>query len=301
MDKETKTNRKINYIFIVLTVILIIVVGIGGWFLGTKFASREDDLSEKLESNENKIPEKVEKIDDTKEYIYDAEYVYEHKFEKYKEFASTKDAVKTLNYGIEVEYTEGTQYLENLKVPYINIQSEAVDLINNQIEKLYLEYAKSFEDNAVAINTSEALPIASHILTYRSFISNDILSVVIIYDSESTSRWNLQYLTYNIDLQSGNLLSYEGVLSRLGYDKVSTLEKVEEAITEKVTTLWTQYKIQLPETEKERFINEAKERLEESISAKQVQVFINNDNINIIEKIEYGDESFDSYVFEILK
>lgn len=301
MDKKSKDNRKTSYILIVISIILILTVGIGGWFLGTKFATRDDDLAKNTNTNTNVVPEKVEKEDDSKDYVYDATYTYENKFTEYKEYANAVDAVKTLNHGIEVEYTEGTQYLENLKVPYINIKSETAEKVNEQIETLYLEYAKSFEDYAVAVNESASLPIASHILTYRSFIAKDILSIVIIYDKEATSNWNLKYLTYNFDLKTGSMLSYEGVLSRLGYDKETTLENIKKLISDKINSLWIEYQIKLPETEKEKFILEASERLESSISSKEILFFVNDNLLNVIEKIEYGDESSNSYIFSIHK
>ncbi len=299
MDKKSKENRKTSYILIAVSIVLILVVGIGGWILGTKFTSREDEITESDKPVESK--KKVEKEEESKEYVYEATYAYENQYKTYKEFINTKDEVKKLNYGIEVEYTEGTQYLENLKVPYINIKSDAAQKVNEKIKNLYLEYAKSFEDNAKIVNDKSDLPVANHILTYRTYTYQDILSVIIIYDREATSIWDLKYLTYNFDLKTGNLLSYEGLLSRLDYEKEESQTKIEELMTEKIKSLWAEYKIKLPVTEQERFIEEAKEQLEESISSKQILLFVKDGNLNIIEKIEYGSEEYPYYVFELLK
>ena len=212
-----------------------------------------------------------------------------------------KDEIKKINYGIEVEYREGTQYLEDLRVPYINIKTEVAQKVNEQIKNLYLEYALSFDTNAKIVNDKEDLPVARHILTYQTYIHQDILSVIIIYDKEATSNWNLQYMTYNFDLKTGNVLSYEGLLSRLGYEKETAQTELEELIGEKIKSLWTEYQIKLPVSEQERFILEAKESLQESIASKKVLMFVKDGNLNVLERISYGTEDNSYYIFELTK
>ncbi len=299
MDKKSKENRKVSYIWIIISIILIVSVGIGGWLLGTKFATREDEIP-KIDKPVEET-KKLEKEDESKDYVYEASYSYENKYQTYKEFPNVKDEIKKINYGIEVEYREGTQYLEDLRVPYINIKTEVAQKVNEQIKNLYLEYALSFDTNAKIVNDKEDLPVARHILTYQTYIHQDILSVIIIYDKEATSNWNLQYMTYNFDLKTGNVLSYEGLLSRLGYEKETAQTELEELIGEKIKSLWTEYQIKLPVSEQERFILEAKESLQESIASKKVLMFVKDGNLNVLERISYGTEDNSYYIFELTK
>jgi len=299
MDKKSKENRKVSYILIIISIILIVSVGIGGWLLGTKFATREDEIP-KIDKPVEET-KKLEKEDESKDYVYEASYSYENKYQTYKEFPNVKDEIKKINYGIEVEYREGTQYLEDLRVPYINIKTEVAQKVNEQIKNLYLEYALSFDTNAKIVNDKEDLPVARHILTYQTYIHQDILSVIIIYDKEATSNWNLQYMTYNFDLKTGNVLSYEGLLSRLGYEKETAQTELEELIGEKIKSLWTEYQIKLPVSEQERFILEAKESLQESIASKKVLMFVKDGNLNVLERISYGTEDNSYYIFELTK
>jgi len=290
MDKKSKENRKVSYIWIIISIILIVSVGIGGWLLGTKFATREDEIP-KIDKPVEET-KKLEKEDESKDYVYEASYSYENKYQTYKEFPNVKDEIKKINYGIEVEYREGTQYLEDLRVPYINIKTEVAQKVNEQIKNLYLEYALSFDTNAKIVNDKEDLPVARHILTYQTYIHQDILSVIIIYDKEATSNWNLQYMTYNFDLKTGNVL---------GYEKETAQTELEELIGEKIKSLWTEYQIKLPVSEQERFILDAKESLQESIASKKVLMFVKDGNLNVLERISYGTEDNSYYIFELTK
>lgn len=90
-----------------------------------------------------------------------------------------------------------------------------------KLKELYLENAKTFDSCATKENAD--LISCSQILTYKTYTYNNILSVVVIYATQSTSTWVLNYNTYNFNLRNGELLTYDNVLSKLGYNRNDTI------------------------------------------------------------------------------
>ncbi|UKI27475.1 MAG: hypothetical protein L6V91_02320 [Bacilli bacterium] len=70
-------------------------------------------------------------------------------------------------YGLSVSGRIGKQYLSDLKVPYLNINSDYAKASNEEIKKIYIEYAKRF-DACAEIDQDKAVS-CSQILTYKTF------------------------------------------------------------------------------------------------------------------------------------
>lgn len=245
----------------------------------------------------------VNEIIQEKNYVYDADYKYNNKYTESKRFSYNEETgKKTIDqYGISVEYNNGTQYLEDLKVPYINLNSNDATTANNEIKQLYEEYAKFFDSCA-----EEAIYGCSLILTYRTYTYNNILSIVIIYGSQSTSPWNLNYKTYNFDITTGNKLTYNETLSKLGYDNKSTTTKAKEKIKNKMDEIWKPYAKDLT-TECSNNTNcydKANELIETSIKDNSILFFVNNEgklNLLLIAYYDVIQTGTDHYLIEIDK
>ena len=185
-----KENKKLTVLVVIL---LIIVVVLGGYITYDKLSSKHDDLE----------PKSAIKLDDSKDYVYDANYT---------ELYNNKHA----------EYTSGntTKKLSDLKVPYINIDSYDAGNANGELKALYRDRAETFDK--CAVDSHDCFDD----ITYKTYKYNDILSVVVIYGEALTK----EYKTYNFDLKTGNEITYDEMIKKLGYDKSTLLDKEKDAI-----------------------------------------------------------------------
>ena len=203
------------------------------------------------------------------------------------------------------------QYLSNLKVPYININTSDAASANQELETLYLENAKTFDTCAKDQEIS-----CSQILTYRTYTYRDVLSVVVIDSIQGTSKWVLNYHIYNFDLTTGNILKYNDLLSKLGYDKEGTLSKMESLLKNKMDELYESINVDLSRACREGVSNngdyneiscydKANELLENSIQDDSVLVFVNNEgNLNVLAVAYYDtvqDGTVNKYLLEVTK
>lgn len=192
--------KKENRGLMILVVILLIVAVVVGAFVGYKRAAQND--------KKNDIDSKsVAKLDESKDYVYDADYTGVYK-NQYTEYTSGNTTIK----------------LSDLKVPYINIDSYYAGHTNGELEALYKDRAERFDSCARGnIGCASAT-------RYEAYKYNDILSVVVIYSFVFENG----YKTYNFDLKTGNEISYDEMITRLGYDKNTLLDKEKEVIKKKM-------------------------------------------------------------------
>ena len=174
------------------------------------------------------------KIDVSKEYVYDAEYKYDNKYTEYVRTPGSED--RTIDYyGIPV-FSSGKENLKNLKVPFINIDSDYAKTANAELEKIYLKYAEEFDSYAKE-NADVTAVSCSQILTYKAYEYNNTLSVVVIDAVSCTSPYIFNYHVYNFDLNDGSKISYDNMVSRLGYNKKTVFDKVKDSIKNKMDNL----------------------------------------------------------------
>ena len=248
--------KKENRGLMILVVILLIVAVVVGAFVGYKRAAQND--------KKNDIDSKsVAKLDESKDYLYDADYtgVYKNKY---------------------TEYTRGTtiEKLSDLKVPYININSYYAGVANSEFKELYKEYASAFDGCAVSTVG------CSLKLTYKTYRYNNILSIVIANGIQSTAPMVLDYKTYNFDLKTGNEITYDEMITRLGYDKNTLLDKEKEAIKKKIDET-NRFNYDLTKTcggvVEENCYDKAYKILEDSINDNSILYFADeNGKFNII-------------------
>lgn len=308
--KDGKSN---NIIIIILSVIIVLLVTVIVLMSIEKinFLSNNNDENGILKEEKLSI-----KIDDSLDYVYDATYVYDNEYTSY--FNVQEEIIEIDYFGLDIRVKRHT--LSALKVPYINIKSDDAKKINKQLENLYLDYAKSFDEYAKVAKTIENDPffgvIHTQILTYFSYQYDNNLSVVVVYDTQATSPWVLNYHIYNFDLNTGNLLTYDEMLSKLGYEKEQTLLKMETLLKNKMDELYGNHVGDMSKACHE-IINDngdfkeiscydkANELLENSIEDNSILFFVDNEgNLNVLvnpyyDGVQNGD--INKYLLEITK
>ena len=245
------------------------------------------------------------RIDTEKDYVYDADYSYDNKYTEFVRKYGNDKVINIDRYGLSVSGRIGKQYLSDLKVPYLNINSDYAKASNEEIKKIYIEYAKRF-DACAEIDQDKAVS-CSQILTYKTFKYNNILSVVIISSIQATSKWVLDYNIYNIDLTSGKEIKYSDMVSTLGYDNDTLLDKEKELLKNKMNELWgTDFDLNTScFAEDKNCYNIANKMLETSINDGSILYFVNgNGNLNIL-VVPYADfvqdGNINRYLIEVTK
>ena len=221
--------RKENKGLMILIVILLIAAVVVGALVGYNRAAQND--------KKNNIDSRsATKLDDSKDYVYDADYtsLYTNSITEFDRGFNYTTNDQDSFYTIEetemtVEISHEKQELSDLKVPYININSYDAGVANSELKELYKEYASRFEGCAIDVKYKGGHGCAL-ILTYKVYKYKDILSVLVINGGTATAPVELKYTTYNFDLKTGNKITYDEVITRLGYDKNTLLDKEKNLI-----------------------------------------------------------------------
>lgn len=227
-------NQKNNGGLVALVIILcLLVLGLGGYIVYDKALSNKSDDINQTKTEDSNI---TLKTDDTKDWVYDAEYKYDNKYTEYTREYATAGTIDT--YGISISY--GDNKLGSLKVPYININSNDAKKVNEQLENLYLKYAKEFDENAEASKNNVGV-VCTQVLNYKYYKYENIVSVIIYDDLQCTSPFVFNYHSYTFDLTTGKLLSYDDLLSKLNLDKNITLTKLENLAKDKMDARYSEW------------------------------------------------------------
>lgn len=312
MKKEKSKNVTIAILAIIIAILILIIIilSLNG---SINLNNTNSEQQNNLENNNTSL-----KNDENLDYVYDATYSYDNEYTKFNRYSyNNENTTKKINtFGIEVEYTDGMQYLNNLKVPYININTNDAEKANKAVKALYLESAKTFDSCAKEANEISNSPSCSQILTYRTYTYNDILSVVVIDSIQGTSPWVLNYNIYNFDLTNGNLLNYNELLSKLNYNQNETLTKTKSLLKNKIDSLYGAIVGDMSTACRDIYndngdynsvscYEKANDLLESSINDNSILFFVNNEgNLNIL-AIAYYDGvqngELNHYLIEVSK
>ena len=188
-SKENEKGLKL------LVVILLVIVVILGSYL----------VYDKLMSKGTNIEETSIKLDDNKDYVYDADYTSTSLSGYTSICGDSSQCIDTIN---------------ALNVPYINIDSYDAGKANGELQALYNDTAEDI------ISYASKWDCSGVNLKYDTYKYNDILSVVI------TIRYPFynEYETYSFDVKTGNKITYDEMISRLGYDTNTLLDKERELV-----------------------------------------------------------------------
>ncbi len=201
---ETSKNNHTLIVFLIFFILLSLALGC--YIFYDKFYQKENNNptdSQVVEKEEPK-EELVKKINSSKYWIYDADY---------------KKDVLADSYVIN-----GPIYAEDIKVPFINIDSNYASRTNQEIKKVF--------DIAIdAYNEGIQNELTWVDIDYQKYIDNDMVSTALWYSIKETAVVNPNYYTYNIDLKTGNEMSFEEVYQKCGFTKDNIDNKVKENIT----------------------------------------------------------------------
>lgn len=185
---------------IIFAIIIIILIAVISGILIFKNANNKEESKKEEIVNQEKLSKE--------------ELVYDAKYENNLEITSYKD-----NFGREYS-------VEDIKLPYINLDSEDAKKANKEIEELHKNLIKEFKENLGYIN--QGMMTNDCIANYNSYVNGNTLSIVI--DIEYGERLYKDYCTYNFDLETLKLLTYEEVYKKAGITEENISTKVENAI-----------------------------------------------------------------------
>lgn len=196
-------SRYVNIAFYIVVVLILVIFLI---FIVNNINFNKDNEN----GDKNEVLE-IKKIDEGKEYVYDANY----------DLSTNKESY----YG---DVTHSTLVsASDLIVPYINIDNNDANRVNNEIYNLYVELINEYNENLEE-------EIFYTLVKYESYINNNILSVVIYTESGGTSIPIYQYYTYNFDLVTGILLSYTEVLNKMNLNKTDLDDLVKDVLAKEI-------------------------------------------------------------------
>lgn len=247
-----KNNKKLYIIIGILGVLLILL---GGFLVYDKILNNENS-NEKTSSGNETL---VSKLNINKDWIYNADYNLPTDKESYYGYSDHSKLISA----------------KDLVVPYININSNDAKQANKEIYQLYETLINDF-------NTNSKEEINFTLVEYKSYINNNILSVVIITESAGTWNSKHEYYTYNFDLTNGLKLSYEDVYKIAGFNSEDIDLKVEDSITTVMKKKLENYQY----SNEENFAmynNGSIDNYKKAISNKNLKYFLsNNMELNII-------------------
>ena len=158
-------------------------------------------------SNVSENKNQVEKIDNKQDFVYDASYSYNVPAENYM-----TDGGRNCN-------------VKDIKVPYININSDDAKEVNEKIKNVF--------NSAISVFSEGCDNKISYVdkCSYNSYVNGNVLSVILTYGVGGTDVVYPDYYAYNFDLEDGDLLSYDDVYETVGYNENSVDIKVKKEIS----------------------------------------------------------------------
>lgn len=200
--------------FIVLVIISIIaLISLGGFLIYNSFFKKETPLEKHkvIDTDEEEVS-LISKLDENKEWIYDAEY--EHNVNTESFVAGSK-----------------TFFAKDIIVPFINIDSKYAKEANNNIKQLF--------DDAIQVYNGSANGEAKYVdeCSYKKYIGTDLISTVITYKVSENNIVSSQYYVYNLKLKDGSIVPYDETYSLAGFTTDNIEEKVSESITNYISEL----------------------------------------------------------------
>lgn len=277
---EEKKQIKISLgTAICIFIIVILIVALGGMWYYYNFINKEENSNKVVGNNiSNNIGENnISKIDESKQLVYDAEYTY-----------GDLEGKTYISKSMEKTYS-----LEDIVVPYININSDDAIKANKEIQQLFEECAEFFKQELEGEQTWY------NIANYKTYSNDKILSILITVQSGGTDVENYEYYTYNFNLENLKMISYETAYNKAGFSSNNINSKVENAITncEKLLNLTDS---DCPEgTNRNTYINNSIKNYKDSIIDNSIKYFIDeNGELNVIVKIEIpaGIGKFDTVI-----
>lgn len=202
----------------------------------------------------------VSKLDNSKDWVYDAEYEKNVFAESY-------------------QTDHGTMaYASEIVVPFINVDSTYASESNNEIKTVFDSAVEAYNDGY----SDRMLYIDE--CSYTKYFENDYLSVALVFGVGATDVPSHSYYTYNVDLKTGNELSYMDIYELVGLNNSNITSKVELAIENKLKDILGDYSNEYRYFDTAK--NESVNNYNESVNNNTIQYFLSEDKkLNIIVKL----------------
>lgn len=204
-------NKKVTILLIAIIIVLILAIGVyvGLWFAGnnTKIINNKEEVVKEKENSKTEDNKATKKIDETKPWVYDADYK-----------DGKKDKIIIPEYSNEED-----SVLEKLIVPYININSNYAKSVNEEIramyEKAYNQFGKENDNKSIVYIDME----------YSYYYNENILSVVITTrDGVLNGGLSREYIIYNFNLNTLEKASLEDIYKECGFVSKEEFENATE-------------------------------------------------------------------------
>ncbi len=167
----------------IILILVLLVVGLGGYVVYDKVLEKDDKETKDEVKKDNK---KDIKLNENKDYVYDAVYNTDSKY-------------------------------DDFEMPYININSQDATNVNNELKKLYNSYIDDYDKCLIESSNCQME------LDYEGYDNNkNVISVVIEYSNNNDTT----YLIYNFDKKTGNLVSNEDLLKNVNLTMSEVKTKV---------------------------------------------------------------------------
>ena len=198
MDNQKKNTG----LYVLIVILCLLVLALGGYIVYDKCLNDKPVAPEvKPATNES-----VSKSDDTKDWVYDAEYTKNVTADSYSTYYKT-------------------YYAKDIVVPYINVNSSYATTANSEIKNVFNDAIEAYNDGVSGgvVYIDEC--------GYKKYVDENTLSVVLAYGVGGYDMVYPKYYTYNINLNTGNQLSYEEAYTIAGMNSSDIDSRVESAIT----------------------------------------------------------------------
>lgn len=237
-------------IVVLVVILILLVLGMGGYLVYDKILSKDEVNNKKVEQKQPEVKESSIKIDDSKEYVYDADYTYNNN-QDLNNFKSVDAS----------QFTNGLlQNKLSIAVPYVNINTEDAKKVNTEILGVFNDRMARLEEDIKLNNESTDVPQGGIYLNYVTYYTGDYVSVVIATGNYRTSMPYSSYYGYVFNIKTGKLLTTEDIagVKNMSVDELEqktktaidkfTKEKDQESNTNSYTNLITQTYSELHES-----------------------------------------------------
>ncbi|MDY5992693.1 MAG: hypothetical protein SPJ06_01710 [Bacilli bacterium] len=247
---------------IILIIIGILIISISGYAIiqgkNTKESkkNKEPEKAEQIEETEENTNTPIEKLNENEDWIIEAQY--ERNIVNHEKRLISADEIK---------------------VPYINVNSEYAKKANEEIKATFDEAIRTYnnEVNDYAFTLDEC--------DYYKYIGKNLASTITVYSYHLTDVPKPNYKTYNISLKTGKEMTYEEVYKELGYNKDNIEQFAEKAIISKLKEYIDKLDF-VTENEYKNYKNESINNYKKSLKDKTLQYFVNEDGkLSIIVKL----------------
>lgn len=148
----------------------------------------------------------------------------------------TKETVEDASY-VTVDYKNAhdtNEFItkgERIKVPVINFSTADATRVNNEIETLYRKYENIIKTSLECEKTNTGEPCGEYSIGYKVYSNDDVISIVVLMQGSVTDLPVPEYLVYNFDKNTGNLLTLDDLLNIRNISKndfiINVLENIQ--------------------------------------------------------------------------